>query len=124
MLLDGVEPFEQDGVKITLTEDGIKVSGVLSMRSPSETVTPYFRRVHAAAARAGVERLVVDVAELSFMNSSSIRSLVDWVHWIRQEPKNRQYILRFLSDPMTTWQTTTLAVVRALDEQHVEVQIK
>lgn len=117
-----VEPLVLDGVEITATRDVVAMKGVLSMRSPSETVTPFLRRVHMAATDAGVKKITVDLTQLKFMNSSSIRSLVDWVEWIRKEPESKRYRLVFVTKPEVTWQQTTLAAIRAFGGEHVAVQ--
>lgn len=117
-----VAPLVLDGVEITVERDVVAMKGVLSMRSPSETVTPFLRRVHLAAADAGVKKLTVDMTELRFMNSSSIRSLVDWVEWIRKEPDARRYRLVFVTKPEVTWQQTTMSAIRAFGGEHVTVQ--
>lgn len=117
-----VEPLVLEGVEITAQQDIVAMKGVLSMRSPSETVTPFLRRVHIAAIDAGLKKLTVDLTQLRFMNSSSIRSLVDWVEWIRKEPDGKRYRLIFLTKPDVTWQQTTLAAIRAFGGEHVAVQ--
>ena len=117
-----VEPLVLEGIEITAQRDVVAMKGVLSMRSPSETVTPFLRRVHMAATDAGIKKIIVDLTELRFMNSSSIRSLVDWVEWIRKEPESRRYRLVFVTKPDVTWQQTTLAAIRAFGGEHVAVQ--
>jgi hypothetical protein len=118
-----VDPLVLDGVEITAYRETVAMKGVLSMRSPSETVTPFLRRVHLAATDAGMKKLTVDMTQLRFMNSSSIRSLVDWVEWIRKEPEARRYHLVFVTKPDVTWQQTTMAAIRAFGGEHVSVQI-
>jgi hypothetical protein len=117
-----VEPLVLEGVEITVQRDVVCMKGVLSMRSPSETVTPFLRRIHLATIDAGLKNLTVDLTQLRFMNSSSIRSLVDWVEWIRKEPDAKRYRLTFLTKPDVTWQQTTLAAIRAFGGDHVAVQ--
>jgi hypothetical protein len=57
------------------------------------------------------------------MNSSSIRTLVDWVEWVRTEPKGRRYCLHFRASSQVTWQATTLRAIEALGEGHVRVSM-
>jgi len=117
-----IEPLIVDGVEITAQADGVCLKGVLSMRSPSESVTPFFRRVHMATTEGGIKAITVDLTQLRFMKSSSIRSLVDWVEWIRKEPESKRYRLVFVTRPEVTWQQTTLAAIRAFGGEHVAVQ--
>lgn len=116
------EPLMLEGVEITAQDKVVSMKGVLSMRSPSETVTPFLRRVHGAAVEVGAKEIHVDLTQLRFMNSSSIRSLVDWVEWIRKEPEAKRYRLVFVTKPDVTWQQTTMAAIRAFGGEHVAVQ--
>lgn len=120
--LAGISPLTMEGVEIAVVDGIVRFTGTLSMRDPSSTVTPFLRRIHAATIESGLRRLTVDLSKLKFMNSSSIRSLVDWVEWIRKEPDARQYVLHFVTKPNVTWQETTLSAIQSLGGEHVVVQ--
>lgn len=112
--LSTISTLTTDGVVIRVDDQTVFFEGVISMRSPAETVTPFLRKVHTAAVQSGVKNLTADLVKLRFMNSSSIRSLVDWVEWIRNEPDANRYVLHFVTKPDVTWQRTTLAAIQAL----------
>ena len=112
--LPTISPLTVDGVVIRVEDQTVFFEGVISMRSPAETVTPYLRKIHAAAVQSGTKNLTADLSKLRFMNSSSIRSLVDWVEWIRNEPDSSRYVLHFVTKPDVTWQRTTLAAIQTL----------
>ena len=120
--LSGIAPLDIDGVEIAVVDGIVRFTGVLSMRDPSTLVTPFLRRIHGAAVESGLRRLTVDLSKLKFMNSSSIRSLVDWIEWIRREPENKRYVLHFVTKPNLTWQETTLSAIQSLGGEHVVVQ--
>ena len=112
--LSTISTLTTDGVVIRVDDQTVFFEGVISMRSPAETVTPFLRKVHTAAVQSGVKNLTADLVKLRFMNSSSIRSLVDWVEWIRNEADSSRYVLHFVSKPDVTWQRTTLAAIQTL----------
>ena len=116
-----IDPLILDGVEISVEDHAVHFDGVISMRSPGETVTPFLRRIHDAVIEAGVKALTVDITKLRFMNSSSIRSLVDWVEWIRGEPELKRYVLHFVTKPDVLWQTTTLSAIQSFGGKHVVV---
>ena len=117
-----LEPLILDGVEIMVQDDAVRFKGVISLRSPGETVTPFLRKVHDAVIEAGVKSLTVDLTELRFMNSSSIRSLVDWVEWIRGEPESKQYVLHFVTKPDILWHSTTMTAIQSFGGKHVVVR--
>ncbi len=120
--LNAIAPLAMQGIEVTAHNDMVRFAGVLSMRNPSEVVTPFLRQVHAAALASGLRELTVDLTALKFMNSSSIRSLVDWVEWIRKEPEARRYVLHFRTRRDVTWQSTTLSAIQVFGGEQVVIK--
>lgn len=117
-----IAPLVVEGVEISVVDQTVRIAGVISMRSPSDTVTPYLKRIHSMAIESGAKALNVDLTQLKFMNSASIRALVDWVEWIKNEPESRRYVLTFLTKPELTWQAMTLSAIQTLGGEHVVIK--
>ena len=117
-----IAPFVDEGGQIKVTEQGVQFSGTMATRNPSRSLTPYLHGLHRAAVSDDIRELRVDFTQLRFMNSSSIRSLIDWVEWIQKEPAAHRYRLRFVANPHLTWQQTTLSVIRTFSEGEVIVE--
>ena len=120
--LSAIAPLVLAGVGIRVTNGTVSFSGVLAMRDPSDTITPFLKQVHLAAIESGTRRLMVDLTDLKFMNSSSIRSLVDWIEWIRQEEPPKQYVIHFKMKSDVTWQITTMDAIQCLGGKYVAVE--
>jgi hypothetical protein len=116
-----VAPLLLEGVQIQVVDDAVHFSGVIAMRDPATAITPYLSRIHRAVIESGVKELRVDITKLRFMNSSAIRSLVDWVDWILSEPAAKRYALHFVTKPDVTWQGTTLSAIQSFGGEHVVV---
>jgi hypothetical protein len=119
--LSQLVPFVDNGAEIRIAGNDVHFSGTIAMRNPSQSLTPYLMGLHQAALGDDVRELRVDFTKLRFMNSSSIRSLIDWVEWIHKEPQERRYRLRFVANPAITWQQTTLSVIRTFSDGEVIV---
>jgi hypothetical protein len=119
--LSKIAPFVAEGAEIRISGEGVQFSGAIAMRNPSQSLTPYLHGLHKAAVGDEMRELRVDFTKLRFMNSSSIRSLIDWVEWIHKEPVSQRYKLRFVSNPSVTWQQTTLSVIRTFSDGEVIV---
>ncbi len=115
-------PLALDGFEISVVDGIVLMTGVISLRNPSETVTPYLKKIHTAAVQASVKVLVVDLTRLKFMNSSSIRSLVDWVEWIRHEPPSMRYGVQFVTNKDLGWQSTTMSAIQCFGGEIVTVK--
>lgn len=121
-MLSDISPFAVDGVEIKAADGVVFFEGVISMRNPSASVTPLLRKIHLAAVQDGVKILTANLVSLRFMNSSSIRSLVDWVEWIRTEPELNRDVLEFVAKPDVTCQRTTLSANQSLAGDLVTVR--
>jgi hypothetical protein len=119
--LSAVPALLLDGVQIQVIDDAVHFSGVIAMRDPATAITPYLSRIHRAVVESRAKELRVDITKLRFMNSSSIRSLVDWVDWILSEPEAKRYVLHFVTKPDVTWQGTTLSAIQSFGGAHVVV---
>jgi len=120
--LRAIDPLVLEGVEITVQDHAVHFIGVISMRSPGETVTPFLRKVHEAVIEAGVKALTVDITKLRFMNSSSIRSLVGLGRMDPRRAGVQRYGAAFRDQagcPLAT--RTTLNAIQSFGGKHVVV---
>ena len=79
-------------------------------------------RIHAEADRLGVTETVVDLRQLEFMSSSCFKSFVSWIIEIQEMERDRQYKLRFVSNPkMHHWQKRSLHALRCFAVELITV---
>jgi hypothetical protein len=100
----------------------LSLSGTIATRDPAESIVPLFRNLHNAVIEDGLRDFKIDLAELTFVNSSAIRLFVDWITWIKNEPAARQYKAVFITNPQITWQKTSLGVLKSLAPEVVVLQ--
>jgi len=100
----------------------LALSGTIATRDPAETIVPLFRGLHQAVIEEGLREFRIDLAALTFVNSSAIRLFVDWVTWIKNEPDARRYKAIFVTNQQITWQKTSLGVLKSLAPEVVVLQ--
>lgn len=101
--------------KLTLT-------GTIATRDPAESIAPLFRSMHNAIIEDGLREFKIDLAGLSFVNSSAIRLFVDWITWVKNEQPSRRYKVVLVTNPHITWQNTSLGVLKSLAPEVVVLQ--
>ncbi len=79
-----------------------------------EELARWLGHLHASAVERKASRVVVDVVELEFMNSSCFKSFVSWLTDIMELPAGEQYRVHFRSNPQTLWQRRSLHALRSL----------
>jgi hypothetical protein len=78
-------------------------------------------RVHSEARRRAVEEVSVDLRSLEFMNSSCFKSFVSWINNIQELDADKQYKVRFLSNPNMHWQKRSLHSLRCFAVELISV---
>ncbi len=114
-----------EGVTIELVAPRtLKLGGTLARRDPSRDLGGFFRALHDDALARGLPDVSVDVRDLSFVNSSSIRLFIDWAAWLRGAPRDKAkpYLLRFLVTSQHAWQVTTFAALSSLMGDAIAVE--
>ena len=111
-----------DGMTIAFAGPAeLKLTGTIAMKDPREALGRFLRKVHEAVLADGEKDVVVDVAELKFVNSSAIRLFVDWAMWLKDG--STPYKLRFKSDRSIAWQRTTFAALLSLAKNTLSVEL-
>jgi len=67
------------------------------------------------------ERVVIDFRELEFMNSSCFKSFVNWLQNLLELEPDKQYRIRFMSDPNKHWQARSLKALSCFAADLVEI---
>ncbi len=62
-----------------VVNDVLYIRGVIDALAPGEFMTPFFDKLHQALVSGGTTKLVVDIRDLTYLNSSAIREIVSWI---------------------------------------------
>jgi hypothetical protein len=79
-------------------------------------------KLHAEAQRLGAKSVAVDFKELQFMNSSCFKSFVSWIGGVQELPADKQYSIRFLSNPEMLWQRRSLHALRCFAVDLISIE--
>ena len=100
----------------------LTLSGTIATRDPAESIVPLFRSLHNAVIEDGLHEFKIDLAGLTFVNSSAIRLFVGWITWNKNEQQPHRYKAVFITNPQITWQKTSLGVLKSLAPEVVILQ--
>jgi hypothetical protein len=99
-----------------LTSDTTRGSRALTVRlagTAERTAIAHLQRlwtgVHGAAMADAVDEVVVDLADLEFMTSSCLKTIVDWVSVVRDAAT--KYKIRFEPSSVHSWQKRSLPAI-------------
>ena len=110
-------PLTAEGVTVVpRLENGvlhIAMSGAVEMRDPGVVFNPYWNGIDDDIRRKGIKRVVVDMRDLNFMNSSGILTLVRWITRVKGHG-NQPYKIELQFDRNVTWQRTSVPTLAKL----------
>ncbi len=95
----------------TATHEGTVATLKLMGTADVSVLEPVQRAVTTMREQArvlGVSEVAVDMRELEFMNSSCFKCLITWLSDLLEQPPERRYRIRFVSDPTKHWQQRSL----------------
>jgi hypothetical protein len=111
-----------------LTGNAVLQSGELQLRLEgtadsrfTEELSRFVGSSQEVALAGGVKLVVIDFRELEFMNSSCFKSFVSWLQNLLDLEPERQYRIRFVSDPNKHWQARSLKALSCFASDLVEV---
>jgi hypothetical protein len=111
-----------EGVGLQLIPpDTLKLKGTMTKKDPSASVGKFFEKLHQEAVASRLSAFCVDVTQLTFVNSSSIRLFIDWAVWVKGERTHR-YTLKFKTSRLITWQGTAFSALTSLMSDVVTVE--
>ena len=98
----------------------LKIGGRITHQEPGQLLGGFLKAVHDAVVGERLAVFELDVTELKFVNSSSIRLFLDWASWVKALAPHG-YKLRILTTRKFTWQKTSFVAITALAAGCVEI---
>jgi anti-anti-sigma factor len=99
----------------------IHFSGTADMRV-SDALDQILAKLHEEAQRLAATKIIVDLRELEFMNSSCLKSFVTWISNVRELDPEKQYAIHFVSRPEILWQRRSLHALRCFAVDLITVE--
>jgi hypothetical protein len=122
-LLSNIDVPQLGSLEILVTPpDQVAMRGTIAIPDPGPSLGDFFRALHRAAMQDALREIVVDVRQLTFVNSSAIRLFVDWATWVRALDESSRYVIRFRTDRRVTWQRTSFTVLQSLARKAITVE--
>lgn len=123
-----IEELRAESANIKCAEVGNDVvltfSGSIDMQDPGKVLDPFFERLHNQVINNQIKNIKADFFSLDYLNSSGIKSLINWLIKIPALPEGSRYKVSLLYNSDITWQETSLKVLALLVPSWVEVSVK
>jgi hypothetical protein len=107
-----------DGLEVELVHAGLlRLTGSLRTPAACRELPRVLAALHARLATELFPRIVVDLRQLDFVNSSALRPFLDWIKLASGVP----YTIVFRIDPSIAWQRLSVSVLQTLAPGTVEL---
>ena len=110
----------------TVFDDGadilVKFIGDIDMEDPSIILDPLFEKLHDGVMKQNIKQVKADFNELSFLNSSGIKSVAKWIMKLTELDESKKYMIKILHNKDITWQVTSLPTLSFLVPGGVKVE--
>ena len=114
----GLDDFNHENAKIEVADNasGVTVlfSGKINMKNPGEIFNPYLDQLHQKVVEVGIKDVNADFTNLSFLNSSGLKTLIRWIMQIARLDATKKYKIKILYTNKYSWQETSLTTFSSL----------
>ena len=100
----------------------LKIDGHIEFRNPEETLDPFFENLHNKLLKNNIKKIICNIKDLSFINSSSIKSLITWIMKLNDIDDSKKYKIIFIHNKNVSWQKTSLKNLCFLVPNFVEIK--
>jgi hypothetical protein len=121
-----IVPVNQARIAIEIVDKGPDVEvnfiGDIDMQDPGEILDPLFDKIHTGCLSMGVTRVFLNFVQLTFLNSSGIKSIAKWIMKLVDLPEDKRYTITITHNKDITWQVTSLPTLTFLVPGVVKVE--
>lgn len=107
--------LREEDLTITTANNIIFFTGAISQPNPGSFLDPFFKKLHNAIIENHLSNIVIDCTQLTFLNSSGIRSFVAWFLLLNALPENKKYNIDILYTKEIYWQEDCFTVLTMLN---------
>lgn len=106
-----METIIVDGVKMEVAGTTLNITGNIISPNPGHFMEPFLADFHKKVITAGYKSIVLDVTQLTFLNSAGIRALVDWILLLEELQPEKQYSIKILYSSKHLWQESSMSTL-------------
>lgn len=119
---DELTQVDLDQFRARLTRDGGVIHIAMTGTADSDTkpaLDAMFARVHDVAIKSFVRTVSVDLRNLEFMNSSSLKAFLTWFRTLREIGATPPYKVELRTSPDVYWQRRSIQALVSFAPDHV-----
>lgn len=128
MSLDKIKDIITDSFKITINnidkDIELKFSGVLDIEDPYNIIDPFLNNIHNEIINNNIKNIIVNIIELYFINSSTIKSIIKWLVKLPKLSESQKYKATFFINKDLFWQLQSFDSFKYFGKGLVEIQSK
>ncbi len=117
--------MSEGGLAVQSSQDGDKIQAVFSGVAEldvRDALPQLLKRLHLEAQQLKIKEVMVDFHRLEFMNSSCFKGFVSWINDIQELAEDKQYRLRFRSNPEILWQRRSVHALKCFATDLITVE--
>lgn len=86
-----IPSIRTEKMSLVADEQTIKVKGRLDAQFPKQTLGLFLDNLHNEVCHKSVDMIYLDITELSYVNSASIREFLSWLLFVLKLPETQKY---------------------------------
>ncbi|HBD92672.1 MAG: hypothetical protein A2015_14750 [Spirochaetes bacterium GWF1_31_7] len=99
------------GVEIKVVDTSVVFSGSIDCANPNEFLTPFLTELHDKIMKSGIKEIKFDIRKLSFLNSSGIKAIADWILKVDALDMSQKYTIVIMTSTEYKWQESSMSTL-------------
>jgi hypothetical protein len=118
-----LSPLKEKELQMIVKGFTFYISGSVNLSNPSELMGPYILKLHNKAVESGIKKITLDITNLSFLNSSGIREIVNWILLLNNMPEEKKYAIHIKYNSRHQWQESSISTFVCLNPDLVTKEV-
>ncbi|OHD05401.1 MAG: hypothetical protein A2086_13655 [Spirochaetes bacterium GWD1_27_9] len=110
----------EGNVELKAEGDTIFINGNIDCQGPGKFMNPFFSDVHNDILKNSMKNVKLDIRKLTFLNSSGIKELVEWIMKLDILSDAQKYTITILTNPEFMWQESSISTLVYLNTNYVK----
>ncbi len=115
-----IDDFNKKNLQIIIIDKSfgaiLKFIGFIDSPNSYSYLKPYFQEIHTSMIEQGLKKIIIDLNQLNYINSTGLASFSFWINELSNVEKNKQYYIKFLMNKKISWHKNLSTLASMLPE--------
>lgn len=111
-------------IEFSAKDDVVYLSGSIDNSNSDTILAPLFEEAHNQIIKSKMTKVNLNITSVSYMNSSAMKALVNWILKLNTLPDASKYTINFICSSNFEWQEPRVNMLELINKKYVTKEFK